>query len=146
MKKIIFLFAILLGFASCNKEVIEPTPNPTAQSNGSTFDKYVVIADISMDSVVFENTTAGTSEVVTAIVSTINCGSNKPLSEFPLTTAVSSGDVCTVTIYHNNFTFGNAPISEFVANSSTVLCDELGGNSGNQTSSGNNTTLNFTVP
>ena len=148
MKNILFLLALIVSFASCKKENIEPTPEPTAQTSNESFDKYVVVhqSGFDLDSAVIQNTTTGTSETVTANISSIDCGvSTDVLVEFPLSSTASSGDILTVTIYHNSFTWGGVSISDFLANSSTVLCDELGGNSGNQLSSGTSTVLNFSV-
>jgi hypothetical protein len=146
MKQLIFIFAILLGFTSCKKEVVEPTPTPPSTQNTS-YDKFVITHQTGLvtDSIVFENSTAGTAETIPANISSINCGTDKVLAEFPLSSSPSSGDEITVTIYHNSYTWGSVAISDFLANSTTVLCDEIGGNSGNQLSSGSTTILDFSV-
>lgn len=148
MKKIIFFFILALGFISCQKENVEPNPQPNANNGLSTYTQYIVRFDPSMatiDSVKFNNITDGTIEVVTANNTSIICSSNNyNVSRFPLANYPVVDDVCEVTIYHQPlFAFG-VPISNTVGVDTTNTCD-VGGWSGDQLNSGTTTIINFTV-
>lgn len=148
MKSKLFLAAVLLAvtFTSCKKD--EPTQQQTPtepQPTVTTYNDFIIIADQPMDSVVLTNTTSGTTEHITANVTAITCnGVESDLSKFHLTNSASTGNTITVTVYHSAFTFGGLPITRFLANSNTDLCDEFGGNN-LQTSNGNSTTFTFTA-
>lgn len=149
MKKIIlFIIPISLGLIleSCKKD--EPTPQQTPtepQPTLTTYNDFVIIANQPMDSVVLTNTTNGMTEHITADVTAITCNAvESDLSKFHLTNSASTGNQISVTVYHSAFTWGGLPITRFLANANTDLCDEFGGNN-LQTANGNSTTFTFTA-
>lgn len=143
MKKLLFLLAFAVVLTACKKE---NEPNPQLPQNNASYSDFVVMADYQMDSVVFVNTTDGITEHIIPSVSSITCNSTTlQLSEFNLSHSPETGDVITITLYHNSWTFGNLPITDFLANSNTDRCEEFGGNSGRQTNTGNSTTYTFTA-
>lgn len=143
------LSAIAIGaiafLYSCEDEPISPNPTPEPEPTVVTYNDFVVNADQPMDSVVFTNVTDGVTEHIAVTASMVTCQSvESNLSKFHLTHSASTGDSIVVKVYHNEYTWGALPIVRFLANSSTVICDEVGG-SIVQTSNGNSTTMTFTA-
>lgn len=147
MKRIMFLLILALGFVSCEKENPQPSTPPSTAGVTGDLDQYVVrysTSAITVDSVFFVNQTQATSEMVQPSNTPITCTNvNYMLARFPLSSSATVGDVCQVTIYHNDV-IGPVPISNTVGDANTDGCD-VAGWSGDQSSSTAITTLTFTI-
>lgn len=131
MKNLIFLFALLLGFVSCEEELPPPTPDPVPVVDG--YSKIVVETDqslaIDIDSIVYVNSATNFKQKVeypTAVPVTCN-SINYNNHTMTLTENYISGDNCDITIY---FATGQTPIifRVLLLKASENSCDDTSGN------------------
>lgn len=130
MKNLIFLFALILGFVSCEEELPPPTvtPPPTTETLAKIviFCKDNVTLDI--DNVVFSNITTGQSETFegTTIVNQ-ECTNIPYLSQtFNVGVATNIGDEVSATINFQSTEYRAFDV--MFLKSTQNMCDDVGGN------------------
>lgn len=132
MKKIMYLLVVLLGFASCQPEVIEPTPPPTPPpSDAYTMVKLSTENELIVDSIVYLNSTTNFKQVVTnpsMLLEPCNgiAYNNHTLN---LTSNYVSGDGCTITVYFEPLQ-GYKTFSILLLKNGEDVCEGAGGNGG----------------
>lgn len=130
MKNVIFLFALLLGFVSCEEELPPPTPDPVPTTE--TLAKIVIFCEdnitLDIDNVVFTNITTGQSETLsgTSIVNQ-TCSFIPYISQtLNVGVATTIGDEISATINFQTTEYRafNVLFLKYTEN----MCDDIGGN------------------
>lgn len=133
MKNLIFLFALLLGFVSCEEELPPPTPDPVPVVG--EYDRITISSDwahdISVDSIVYLNLTTNVKQVTSGTsvtgVSEVCDGIDHKSHNLNLNTNYTSGDGCNIKVY---FTPSQGPkiFSVLLLKESENQCDGAAGN------------------